>query len=178
MDEAQATLLAAFAGAGVGAWLSLLFARRQAFEQALGQRYAERRLEIIERLNVLLSEVGDLEAERAGADLPNQTRGAGAVYADLDSMVNQARLYLDGAVLRPFESMLSWLHEEAMSGGHTRNLFPDEVSFAEVRVFLAESVEGRHQAATAGWLRRTTARLRRSMTREPKRLSPGKQQAE
>lgn len=174
MTDAEAALVAAaaaFIGGVFGSLVPVFLARRQAFEQALGQRYAERRIEVIERLSALLSEIADLGDLSDGAPVAGTSRSVDLVYADYSAALTQAGLYLDDSVLTALRPFGQWLFDESAYGSHAPNPFPCECDgLVRVSELLAEAIEGRHRR-TRGWFGRAAAAMKRLPQRKAKQLA-------
>lgn len=141
MNEA----LAAFVGAFVGSLLTVLFAGRTARAQALGQQWAERRCDIIERLAVVLYEAEELTENAEGIPTHEKLRGPVDVHADFVDLLARGQLYLsDEAVcaLRPFAN---WLFNSVQPDTVDPSWgAPDMEAGKKARKLLAEAIEGKH----------------------------------
>jgi hypothetical protein len=143
MNEA----IAAFVGAFAGSFLTLLFAGRTARAQAINQRWAERRGEVIEKLAPIISDATHLmDAVNGNANTPG--RDFEQILGDLGKLQALSELYLSDQVRVALLPIGQWLYDVTDNGHDPQDGQPDTLQLRIVRGLLSEAIEGQHSRTT------------------------------
>ena len=100
--------LLAFIGSLLGAVSAVRYARRKAFEEAVGGIFARRRLELVESLACLLGEVIDVLDQIEGAEPLRKARDDREVLADLARALPLVHIYFSDELYGLLNSIHFW----------------------------------------------------------------------
>jgi hypothetical protein len=163
-----------FVGATLGTLVTIAFTRRSASEQAIGEEFSKRRIELICQLANLLSRVATkMDANETGGQTPDSFRDDYAQLAkEFSVAMTYADLYFSEPLFKQLRRYESWIEEEVPEflrgdGG------PDYKDYRKLRLMLSEAMQGdhnpQHEPKLLRWLRVWFARKPKT---EPKFKAP------
>lgn len=136
--------LLSFLAAMFGAYFVLRYARRKAFEEALGGVFARRRLEVIERITCLLDELIDISSHLDGAPGLGHERDSAVVLAEFARTLPLTRIYLAPELSSLLHDIHFWVNLQA--DPHSGYLKPKtEPDYARTWKLLSEAAHGSFQ---------------------------------